>query len=177
MRQISRREWITLSLTVVVLGSFLIQQLVIKPIQEGSNDAERRIQLTQKKLKKNYEIISQTKNLEKQIQEIENNFGFVDSDDEESSAMVDGLESVARQTNVQIVNMQPQRSQVKKWVKVFLVEMTLGGSWPNIVHFLHLAQSAPNNFYINQLNLEKFSDNASLLRGRLTVSRLRAIRQ
>ena len=98
--------------------------------------------------------------------------GVSDSDESQMTTIVSRIESAARDGNIHIANIQPQKSVVQKQVKFLGVELEIDGQWLDIVHFLYILQQEPNFYFINELNLEKYSDMTNSLRGRIVISRM-----
>lgn len=173
MKKLNQRELIILALTVLMILAYGVFQFVIKPIQEGSEDIDSRITVAERKLAKNMAVINQAPALEAEYERLINYLGKASSEGAEASAMVARLEAAAREAGVHIANMQPQRAISKDILRIFPMELIIEGKWAKVVRFIYLVQAKPNLFNIDELNLEKYSDTASDLRGRLLLSRVK----
>jgi Tfp pilus assembly protein PilO len=98
--------------------------------------------------------------------------GGQDSEDAQMPAIISKIETAARETNIHIANIQPQKSFTQKEASFLAVELEIDGQWLDIVQFFNLLQKQPNFYFIDELNLEKYSDTTSSLRGRIVVSRM-----
>ena len=98
--------------------------------------------------------------------------GVVDSEDAQMPTIVSKIEAAARESNIHIANIQPQKSVTQKEARFLAVELEIDGQWLDIVQFLYLLQQQPNLYFINELNLEKYSDTTNSLRGRIVISRM-----
>jgi Tfp pilus assembly protein PilO len=93
----------------------------------------------------------------------------------EFSQIISKLEALAKEANIHMANVQPQQALTKGVVRIFPVEIDIDGSWPAMARFLYLVQAPPNSFNVEELNLERFSEAVTNLRGRIVLSRARII--
>jgi Tfp pilus assembly protein PilO len=175
MRKLNRREKLILVFTVILLLVYTVFQFMIKPMREGGNDITDRIQMAQHRLSKQQEIIHRQKAIEKEYKGLVDFLGAASSEGAEATAIVAKLEAAARESKVHIANMQPQRAVTKDILRVFPVELIVEGDWPSVVKFIYTVQNKSNLFNIDELNLEKYSDASSSLRGRLLLSRTKVV--
>ena len=175
MKKLNKREVIVLVITVTLVAGYLIFQFVILPMQNKGSDATNDIVLAQRKLAKNQQTIRQGSGVNEQYQKLVEFLGISGSEGSEFSAMISKLEMLAKEANIHVVNVQPQRATTKEGIRNFPVELNIEGQWSAISKFLYLVQVQPNLFNIQELNIEKYSDTATSLRGRIVLSRVRVM--
>ena len=172
MKKLSRREILILIITLVLAVFFIAYQFVIKPMHEGAVDINERLRAQKELLMKARQMAAQKPLIEARYQNLVNMIGGADSDEAQMPTIISKIEAAARESNVHIANIQPQRSVVQKQARFLAVELEIDGQWLDIVQFLFLLQQQPNFYFINELNLEKYSDMTSSLRGRIVISRM-----
>jgi Tfp pilus assembly protein PilO len=172
MKKLNARETIILLLTLLLGGFFITYQWVIKPMHERSGDINDQLRVDQDRLNKARQMVAQKSMVEARYQSLVNLIGVVDSEEAQMPTIVSKIEAAARDTNIHIANIQPQKSATQKEARFLAVELEIDGQWLDIVHFLYLLQQQPNLYFINELNLEMYSDATSSLRGRIVVSRM-----
>ena len=175
MKKLNRRETIILIITVALAVLFIVYQGVVRPMQEGAVDINDRLRVDADRLTKARQMIAQKEQVEATYNQLVNLVGAADSDDAEMPSIVSKIEGAARQSNIHIANIQPQKSETRKEAKFLAVELEIDGQWPDVVAFLNLLQQQPNFYFINELNLEKYSDSTNSLRGRIVISRMSII--
>ncbi len=173
MIKLKQREKIIFILTIALITIYVVVYWAIKPVRENGQDMTDQIKVAQERLRKSMHMIENTKRLDNDYQKLVEVFGKASSEAAEASAMVARLETVARETNIHITNMQPQRAVNQGALMAFPVDLSIDGSWPDITKFLYEVQAASDLFNIEEMNLEKYSDTASSLRGHIVLSRLR----
>ena len=172
MKKLNRREFSILMITLSLLVFFVIFQFVIKPMRQGSSDINDRLRVVRVKLIKARQMVVQKSRVEARYQNLVNLIGVVDSEDAQMLTIVSKIDAAARESNIHIANIQPQKSVTQKDLRFLAVELEIDGQWLDIVQFLYLLQKQPNFYFINELNLEKYSGVSSSLRGRIVVSRM-----
>jgi len=172
MKKLNRREFSILMITLALLVFFVIFQFVIKPMRQGSSDINDRLRVVKTKLIKARQMTAQKLQVEARYQNLVNLIGLVGSEDAQMPTIVSKIDAAARESNIHIANIQPQKSVTQKDLRFLAVELEIDGQWLDIVQFLYLLQKQPNFYFINELNLEKYSGVSSSLRGRIVVSRM-----
>ncbi len=173
MKKLSKRETIILIICLALAAVFAVWQLVIKPMQEGGANIDDRLRLNKARLVKAQKMAAMQSQVERRYWHLVELIGLAGSEGVEMSAIVAKIESAAREANIHIANMQPQRAVSQKGRVFFPVELQVDGQWANIVQFLYSLQQQPNFYFINECNLEKYSETANSLRGRMVLSRMR----
>ena len=173
--KLSKRELIIFIVCVILVVLYTLFKLIVVPLNEHGGDMGESIALAERKLAKNQQIILSGSAVEGQYKKIVDILGVSGSEGAEFSEIVTKMEGLAKEADIHVANVQPQRAYSKEAVRVFPVELTIDGSWPSIVKFLYLIQAQPNYFNVEELNLEKYSSSRSTLRGRIVLSRVRII--
>jgi len=172
MKKPTTREIIILIITLVLAAFFIAYQYVIKPMNEGSMDFNDRLRVDTEKFNKVRRLVDQKSLVEARYQSLVNLIGVVGSEEAQMPAIVSKIEAAARESNIHIANIQPQKSITQKEVRFLAVELEIDGQWLDIVQFLYSLQQQPNFYFINELDLNKYSDTTNSLRGRIIVSRM-----
>lgn len=175
MKVLSQREKIFLIVCAIVVVSFGVIKLVIKPFYEAKEDVENRETKAQTKLAQSKRIMRDIAVLDKEYAALKEVLGVADARGKEVALMMSRMESAGSLSNLHIINMQPLRVTDKEMYNIFSVEVTFDGSWKAISAFLYALQDKSNLFRIDELNLERFSDATGALRGRAVLSRIRLV--
>jgi len=173
MKKFNKREYIILIVCSVLVLIFVISKFIISPLNDRGSDIKDSISLAQKKLDKNQQIVSSRSIIEEQYKKLVSSLGETSSEGTEFSLIVSNLEALAREANIHVANVQPQKAYNREQLRVYPIELEIDGQWPCIAKFLYLVQSGDAYFNIDELNLEKYSDTTGLLRGRVVLSRVR----
>ena len=172
MKRLNSRETLILIITLVLVFVFIAYQFVIKPMHAGSVDINGRLRVDYARLIKARQMSAQRSQVEMRYKNLADLVGTLDSEDAQMPSIVSKIEAASRESNIHIGNIQPQKPITQKEARFVAVELEIDGQWMDIVHFLYLLQQRPNLYFINELNLEKYSDTTNSLRGRIVVSRM-----
>jgi Tfp pilus assembly protein PilO len=172
MKKLNSRETLILIITLLLTVFFGVYKFAIKPMSEGAVDINDRLRSDHEQLLKAEQLLAQKPEVEARYQNLVDLIGVVGSDEAQMPIIVAKIEAAARESNIHIGNIQPQRSVIQKEAKFLAVELEIDGQWLDIVQFLYTLQQQPNLYFINELNLEKYSDSSNSLRGRVVISRM-----
>ena len=172
MKQLNAREKLILFLTLGLVVFFIIFEFIVKPMHEGSVDINDQLRVDRSSLINARHMLGQKVIVDSRYQDLVDLVGVVDSEESQMPMIVSKIETAARETNIHIANIQPQKPITGKDTMFLGVELEIDGQWLDIVRFLFMLQQKPNIFFINELNLEKYSDMTNSLRGRIVVSRM-----
>lgn len=172
MKKLNPRETVILIITIGLIIFFIAYQFVLKPMHEGFADINKRQRVDRDRLINLSLMVAQKDFIEARYQNLVKLIGVVDSEEAQMPAIFSKIEAAARETNIHIANIQPQKSVTQKEARFLAVKLEIDGQWLDIVRFLYLLQQQPNFYFINELDLEKYSDTTNSLRGRIVISRM-----
>jgi len=171
MKKLNQRETLILIVTVFLFVLFMAYQFVLKPVQEGALDVNARLRSVHHELLKAKAMVAQKAAVNARYRNLVDRIGVVDSDEAQMPAIISNIETAARENNIHIGNIQPQKSITQKEAVFLAVELEIDGQWLDVVKFLYALQQS-NSYFVNELNLEKYSDTTDSLRGRIVISRM-----
>ncbi len=167
MRKMSKREIIILIICLLTVMVFGVVQLVVKPLREDEADLKQRLGNARRELARARATVGRASAVEAEYKRLAQEIGVASAEGKEASMMMSSFESAANMSGVHIINMQPVGSSGRGRVQVFSVEIVFDGTWGAVNQFLDLVQARPHFFKIEELNLEKSSDDNTPLRGRV----------
>jgi Tfp pilus assembly protein PilO len=170
---ISAREKGLIWMLGILTAGYLGFEGFYKPLNRRSTDLEKRIALTQKKLRKNLLKIQHGQRLEGNGQAIMEQFQQKGSDEQEMSTILSEIEAVADTLNLKISDQKPQKTHRVDFYNVFAVTLTVDGGLTDILHFIYTVQEKPHMFDIDEMQITKRSHNSPEVMCRLDLSRQR----
>jgi len=172
MKKLKQSEIILLIITLAFAAFFITYQFVVRPMHEGAVDINDQLRVDHAQLLKARQVLAQRSRIKARYDHLVDLIGEVGSEDAQMPTIIAKIETAARESNIHIANIQPQKTVTQKEVRFLEVELEIEGQWLDIVQFLYLLQQQPNLYFINELNLEKYSDTVNSLRGRIVISRM-----
>ncbi len=171
-RPLSKRESKIFIFCIFMIFIYVSYQFVYKPIEKKSKVLEGKIFKTQRRLKKNTKVLQRESVVQKKHKKYIVRFKQSLSNQEEMNRIFSEVEKVARESNVKIIDMKPNKIKEIDFYKVFSVNIQTQGSMDLISKFLYVLESDPYYFRIDEMNLEKRSTRTSYIKCRIVVSRL-----
>ena len=125
MKKLNRRETLILIITLGLVVIFIVYQFVVKPMHEGAVDINDQLRVVKGKLIKARQMVAQKGLVEARYRNLVDLIGVVDSEDAQMPTIVSKIESAARESNVHIANIQPQKSTTQKEARFLAVELEI----------------------------------------------------
>lgn len=172
MRKLSSRETVILIVTIALAVVFVVYQFMFKPIREGAANIDDQLDLKHKELISEATLVAEKSYIKSRYENLSDLLGVGASEEAQMPMIVSKIEAAARESNVHIANIQPKKTVTQKDTMFVGVELEVDAQWLNIVQFLRVLQQQPNFYFINELNLEKYSGVLNSLRGRIVISRM-----
>ena len=176
-KPLNKREKILFLLSGLVIAFFVVRQLVIVPAHDRQDTMDHRIKTELSKLKRNTVIVHSARQVDEAYKAMMVILGQKGSDDAERSAMLGAIQAIAKKTDVNIANVQPQKILSKDFFKDFSVLLLIDATWPATMEFLHQLQGDPYFFDITELTLERNSTMNASIRSRIYLNRTRIVDQ
>ena len=173
MRKLNNREKIIGVLCMIFCLFFIGKQIIYTRFVDFQDDLETRIKVTSRKIAQAKAIIGRQFSYEAKLKELASKVGVVSSEGTEVAHSASRMEEVARQVGVRIVKVQPRTMRQEKYFNVYLLEVVLEGEWKSVARFIQLLQTSDGSLNIDELNLEKYSQEVTGLRGKIVVSWIR----
>ncbi|MBP9854967.1 MAG: type 4a pilus biogenesis protein PilO [Candidatus Omnitrophica bacterium] len=167
----SQREKILAFLTIAVGIIFIGYWNIYRPFKNEENSIQKKIASTEKRLSKNLRTIQSNELSKPEVEAILKRFKQDGSDEKIMSAITTEIETAASQTSMRIADMQPKPSRVVDFYRVFSVNLSIDGELKSITEFIHVLQTEPHLFNIEELRINRVNPRGSDLRCQIVLSR------
>lgn len=171
-RSLTSRELGIMTVLGVALVVLFVYQGIYVPYEERRENLQAQIVRAEARLKKNLRILQKSKASAEKGKKLLETFKQEDSDDQVISAMISEMEAAAKGIPIHISDIKPQKVRKDNSINTFSVSLVLDGALSPIVNFIHVLQTAPHLFQIQELRLEKRSFNSTDLKCYLSLNRL-----
>lgn len=155
IRRLTKREQKIFILCVLLTAVYLAYNFLVKPASEKLATLDQEIAVQKRRLAQNAAAIQRGRTLERIIAFYEQKFKQIRSNEETVSSILAEIEAVATQLHLQIANLTPKRVQETKFYKRFLVNLTMDGDFMDILQFVHILQSEPHLFEVEEVRFDK----------------------
>jgi Tfp pilus assembly protein PilO len=172
-RSVSLREKGLIGLLGILTACYLGFEGFYKPLNHRAAALEKRMAITQSKLRKNLLKIQRGQRLESRGQVLVRQFQKKGSDEQEMSTLLSEIEAVAGTLNLKISDQKPKKPRRAEFYNIFAVTLTLDGGLSDILHFIHIVQGPNHMFDIDEMQITKRSHNSPEVMCRIDLSRQR----
>ena len=173
LERLNTRERTILYALLAIVGVSLIYGFLIEPFFKRYKDINREANLVENKLQRALLIIKNKDNIDKEYATYAERLKSEGSDEEEMTSMLNGLEILARNTNLRIVNMKPQAVEDKEFYKRFAVEIETESDMAALMRFIYDVKNSPILLKIDRLNLNtKTSQSGIIIVASMVISRV-----
>jgi len=170
--KLSKKEKIGLSCALVFLLVSAMDRLVINPIYGRFQKINKEITVNEKQLRHDLRNVR----LKEQIAgEFEKYVGYVErsgSDEEEVAKILGEIETLARQSNVYLVDVKPKAPQKIDFYKEYSVEIEAEGDIADIVTFLHQINISKQLLRAEKLRLNTKENELSVLKSSMMITKV-----
>lgn len=155
IRGLTKREQNIFVLCMILAMVYLVYNFLIKPAREQLFTLDEEIAAQTRRLARNAAEMQRAHALEKTIEFYEQKFKQSRSNEETVSSILAEIEMVATRLHLQIANLTPKKVQETKFYKRFLVSLTMDGDFMDILQFVHILQSDPYLFGVEEARFDK----------------------
>lgn len=148
---LNKREKVIFFTLLGVIGFSLIFKLVIEPIWDDNERLNREIAFSRMKLKKYVQLLADKDFIKSRYSALGIS-GALPGQGGEGSALstLGELENIARQSNVRIVDMRPQRQNQDRFAET-IIELRLQGTMEAFVRFMYSVENS-----LQLMKIQKF---------------------
>jgi len=167
----ARERMIAIVLGVVaVLGVFL--QFILPWLTGGTDSIQDQIEMAQKKLLRNQRLIREGRTVGQEYRSLLARYKQTKSQEEIMSSMLSDIQAVSGRIDIPITNLKPNKVKKIESANHFSVSMSIEGRLTDILHFVHIMQSPPYDYYLDEINLRREFFKAEKLRCQLVFKQI-----
>ena len=173
IKRLTKREQQIFIFCVVLAAVYGVVYGLIKPLKSKAVSLDDDIMDAQKLFQKNARVVSRGKSLDGAYDFYLTRFKQSKPNDEVMTSVISEIQGLARELNLQISDLQPQRVKSDAYFNHFSVSLTIDSSFQDTLQFLYTLQKDPHYFRVDELNFDKGArtqDNA--IKTRLVLSKV-----
>jgi Tfp pilus assembly protein PilO len=166
-----QRERIILLMTAELVLILAFYVLALKPMLKKVDALNVEIAAQELLRQKSLRIIGQESRVSNQYQKYADLVKLKASEEQEMAKMLAEIEGAAKEIQIRILDMKPQKIKTIDFYRNFGVDLIIEGPLKDITHFLYDLQNLPHLIKVDRLHLEKESVVQPVLKASLTVSK------
>lgn len=167
-----REKGILYFLIAVILLS-VAYNFLAESLYKYWKNTNREISLMKGKLSQSLSIIRNKENIDKEYAVYADRLKFRGTDEQEITTMLNGIETIARNANLKIVNMKPKPPQAKEFYVRYMVEIETESDMTSLMKFIYDTKNSPLLLKVDRLGLNtKMRQADVVIRATLVISRI-----
>lgn len=170
MRELNSKEK-TLAISVgSLIIIFALKSFILGPVYEKTAAYTREIELAQMSIRKGMALEQNRSEILKAQKQIEGYSSLKGSDEDKAAMVMSKVESEARKSKLQILDMNPQGvSKVKGGMTLYRINLRAEGQLKNIIDFISGLESANILLQVEKIALTAKDESADTLKIEVTV--------
>lgn len=173
LARLTKRERAILYALAAITVLSLIYNFLIDPLFKHWNEVNQEIELAKIRLQKFLSIIKEKDRIDKEYAVYAERLKLKGSDEQEMTYILDGIEKLARNSNLKIANIKPKPPQDEVFYKRFMVGLETESDMHSLMKFIYDVKNSPLLLKIDRLNLNtKSSQGGVIIRASMVISRI-----
>lgn len=172
-RHLTKREKNILRVCVVLAIVYAGYHGAVSPLKDQMAVMDEKIDAQQRRLNENLRLIRKAGALKNQYQFYLQRFKQDKGNEQLVSLTLEEIERAANDLNLRIANLKPEGVKRGEFFNRFSVSLTIESDFAGIIHFLHILQSEPHLFSVEQMRLEKgVGRNSPTIKSQITLGKI-----
>ncbi|MCA9402163.1 MAG: type 4a pilus biogenesis protein PilO [Candidatus Omnitrophica bacterium] len=172
MATLSKRERNLFVATIILGAVYLSYQFIVVPMRRRQEAAEDQIVAQRQLLNEKRRVIARGMAKTTNYEYYQNLFRQEGRHEQVMSGVVKEIEEVAKNFDVRIASLQPQRVNENKFYNEFSVSLNITTDFVNSVNFLYHLQKQPYMFTVNEFYYDKKARRSQEISIRLILSKV-----
>jgi hypothetical protein len=172
LAQLPQREQIGLGVACSALLLFVSDQVVIKPVTKELRRMNVEIEVAEKQLNQNRNILQYDSSVEAQYQQVENLIGVSVAEQESIEEFKSSLDEMALQNAISLKSMQHLAPETTDFLVTFFIEISeFEAETLSMINFLHDIETAPGMMRLQRISITS-QDETTKVKGSLVISKV-----
>lgn len=173
LSRLTGREKAILYVSLAVILLSLIYNFTIEPLFKKWNAIERDTRLTRVKLQRAISVITDRYKIDKEYNTYAAVLKTRGTDEQEMTHILDELETIARGSNLKIVNMRPKPVKDNDYYSRFVVDIDTESDMRSLMMFIYKVRNSSQLLKIDRLRLNtKSGQDQIIMKASMAISKI-----
>lgn len=168
----SRKEKIGSSLALIIVLFYVSDQFIIRALWDRFQRVNRAIKVGEKQLGHDLRNVHQKEQISKEYEKYVQYIQRSGSDEEEVAKILGEIESLARQSQIYLVDMKPQTPKEVDFYKGYAVEIAAEGEMASLTTFLYQLNTSPQLLRVEKLRLNSKKKGDKTLKSSMLITKI-----
>lgn len=168
----SRKEKIGSSLALIIVVFYVSDQFIIQSLWGQLQRINRAIKIGEKQLGHDLRNVHQKEQISKEYEKYVQYIQRSGSDEEEVAKILGEIESLARQSQIYLVDMKPQTPKEVDFYKEYTVEIAAEGEMASLTTFLYQINTSSQLLRVEKLRLNSKKKGDKTLKSSMLITKI-----
>ncbi len=172
LSQLPPREQMGLGLACAFALFFIADQIVIKPVSKTLARMDVDIEVAEKQVTHNKEVLQYRESVEAQYEQVKNLIGISGLEQEAVEAFKSNIDEMALRNGISLKSMQHLAPETTDFLVTYFVEISdFEAETLSLINFLHDVQNAPGMLRLQRMSVASQNE-SSEVKGSLVISKV-----
>ena len=172
LSQLPPREQMGLGLACAFALFFIADQIVIKPVSKTLARMDVDIEVAEKQVSHNKEVLQYRESVEAQYEQVKNLIGISGLEQEAVEAFKSNIDEMALRNGISLKSMQHLAPETTDFLVTYFVEISdFEAETLSLINFLHDVQNAPGMLRLQRMSVASQNE-SSEVKGSLVISKV-----
>jgi len=170
--KLSKKEKIGIFISIGVLTISGLDRLVLTPIRNRIQKIDQSIKISEKQLEWDLRNMNQKESITQEYQKYIQYVSKSGSDAEEVEKILGEIETLARQSAINLVDMKPQSSREIEFYKQYYIEVEVEGEIDVLIKFLHQINVSSLLLRAEKLRMKLQKKDSAVIKSSMLISKV-----
>lgn len=168
----SAREKMVLCAAVLALSAAFVDRVVVASLSRKAKELDAQIAAREAEIRKDLRIVAQKRRIEIQHVNYKPYLGTMSTENEEFTAFLKEVDTLARDNTIYIVDMKPTGTKAVGNAKQYLINLNIEAEMPAVVRFMYGIEDSKKLMTVEKYQLSPKSKDSATAKCSLLVSKL-----
>ncbi len=169
---VSKKERIGLAAAAIIVSLAFLDRMILNPINKRIQEIAQEIKISEKQLKMGLRNLNQKEAILSEYNKYSQYFKGLGSGEETTAAILSEIETMAKKSNMSLLNLKPQATKDKGFYREYSVEVEAEGTMNYLVIFLYQLNSSTQLLRAEKLRFNLKSKDSSLVKASILITRV-----
>jgi Tfp pilus assembly protein PilO len=164
LSRLGKREKYIVYATVLIVGAFLFDKLVLSSFLEKLNSMSAAINQKERELGNALQLIAQKEIIESEYEKYTKDIKQKLSNEKETAQLLSEIEKIAKETEVSLTRMKPSQVKEEEFYKEYIVQVEAEAVISNLIDFIYKLERTSKLIRVREFRLVPKQKNSVILK-------------
>ncbi len=164
LSKLGKREKYIVYVTVLIVGAFLFDKLVLSSFLEKLNNMDATINQKERELGNALQLIAQKEIIESEYEKYTKGIKQKLSNEKETAQLLSEIEKIAKETEVSLTRMKPSQVKEEEFYKEYIVQVEAEAVISNLIDLIYKLERTSRLIRVREIRLVPEQKNSTMLK-------------